>query len=59
MTQPHDKDERKQDDKTDNPDQHLPEWVRIFRQLKEEAEELYPDGRVRILVPGRRRRRSS
>lgn len=56
MTQASDKDERKQDGQTDNPDKHLPEWVRIFRELRDEAEQLYPDGRIRILIPGRRRR---
>lgn len=37
-------------------DEHLPEWQRIFGRLRREAEELWPDGRVRILVPTRRRR---
>jgi len=37
-------------------EEHLPEWVEIFGELRDEAEELYPDGRVRILVPQRKKR---
>jgi hypothetical protein len=37
-------------------DEHVPEWVRIFQELKQEADTLYPDGRVRIIVPRRKRR---
>lgn len=38
-------------------EEHLPEWVEIFGELQREAEEAYPDGRVRILVPKRKKRR--
>ena len=37
-------------------DEHHPEWTRIFDEIKEEADRAYPDGRVRIIVPKRRRR---
>lgn len=46
----------KDHEKDEELNQHLPEWVEIFGQLKDEAEELYPDGRVRILVPKRKKR---
>lgn len=35
---------------------HLPEWVKLFRELRDEADRAYPDGRVRIIVPRRRKR---
>jgi hypothetical protein len=48
--------EREHSERDTEEDKHLPEWVEIFGQLKEEAEELYPDGRVRVLVPKRKKR---
>ena len=30
---------------------HIPEWNAVFRGLREEAEQRYPDGRLRILLP--------
>lgn len=47
---------KKQISRDDDLRGHLPEWVEIFGQLKDEAEELYPDGRIRILVPKRKKR---
>ncbi len=38
-------------------DEHLPEWQKVFGELKKEADEAYPDGRVRIIVPKRGKRR--
>lgn len=31
--------------------QHLPEWRDLFGDLRREAEERYPDGRLRVVVP--------
>ena len=36
--------------------EHLPEWVQLFGELKQEAEEAYPDGRVRVIIPRHRKR---
>lgn len=36
---------------------HLPEWIKIFGKLKKEAEKLYPDGRIKIIVPKRAKRK--
>jgi len=38
--------------------EHLPEWIEIFDELKDEADRAYPDGRVRVLVPKRRKKPS-
>ena len=43
----------------DDVEEHLPEWVQIFGELREEAEEAYPDGRVRVIIPRRRKRRAA
>ena len=34
------------------PGEHLPEWRALFGDLKEEAEERYPDGRINVIIPG-------
>lgn len=57
MTEPNENNNEEADAPRDNDDGHLPEWQRIFGELRDEAEKLYPDGRVKVLVPGRTRRR--
>lgn len=31
--------------------EHLPEWKRVFQGLRDQAEEAYPDGRMRVILP--------
>ena len=38
-------------------EEHLPEWIQLFRELRDEADSAYPDGRVRIIVPRRKPRK--
>jgi len=45
------------EDPEEDVSEHLPEWVQIFGELKEEAEEAYPDGRLRVIIPRRRKAR--
>jgi len=40
-------------------DEHLPEWVKVFEELQREAEEAYADGRVKVIIPKRKRPRCS
>ena len=45
---------------TDNQTEHpknLREWVELLEELAEEAKCRYPDGRVRVFVPGKKRQR--
>ena len=52
--------EDKQQKIADEVEEHLPEWIQIFGELCREAEELYPDGRLRILLsPPRKKVRAS
>lgn len=32
-------------------EKHIPEWNAIFRKLRMEAQERYPDGRLCVLLP--------
>ena len=52
-------DETRCESEEEDLEEHLPEWVRVFRRLEREAEELYPDGRVVIHLPTGRRRTKS
>ena len=31
--------------------QHLPEWDQVFNKMQAEAEDRYPDGRLRVIPP--------
>ena len=48
--------ELKENEEEQFEDEHLPEWTRIFDEIKQEADRAYPDGRVKIIVPKRKRR---
>ncbi len=55
-THENDETEVQKSTKEDDVEEHLPEWVKLFRELREEANRAYPDGRVRIIVPRRKQR---
>lgn len=55
MTEPNSPNPENEEAPRESPDEHLPEWQRIFGELRDEAERLYLYGRLKILLPGKRR----
>jgi hypothetical protein len=39
------------------PEEPVPDWVEEMEKLQEEAEELYPDGRLSFITPSRKKQR--